>query len=149
VTPISRRGTYCFPLYPEDSTLRSFSCSQEQRFTLVVCMLHVAPCFHHHNCSQCRIGQRIMNLKIMPLSPSTLTSSLTDSNIIFRNCFQTSSVYAGFEVITAVVMNISIFSDVTPCSPSKLNYHFVRICRLHLQGRRISQERDRHEAGSK
>jgi hypothetical protein len=28
---------------------------------------------------------------------------------------------AGFEVLTAVVINISIFGDIMPCSPLKIN----------------------------
>jgi hypothetical protein len=33
----------------------------------------------------------------------------------------------------------SIFWDVTPCSPFKVNRRFGGTCRLHLQGREISQ----------
>jgi hypothetical protein len=32
-------------------------------------------------------------------------------------CSQTPSVYAGFEVFTAVVLKSIIFWDMTPCSP--------------------------------
>jgi hypothetical protein len=35
------------------------------------------------------------------------------------------------------------------CSPLKLNWHFGETCRLHLQGRRISQARNQRESGSK
>jgi hypothetical protein len=35
------------------------------------------------------------------------------------------------------------------CSPLKVNRRFGGICRLHLQGRRISHARKRYEAGSK
>jgi hypothetical protein len=34
----------------------------------------------------------------------------------------------------------SIFWDITPCSPLKLNQRFGGTCCLHLHGRRISQE---------
>jgi hypothetical protein len=44
---------------------------------------------------------------------------------------------------------ISIFWDVTPCSPLKVNWHFKRTCHVHLQGWRISQARNQHEEGSK
>jgi multisubunit Na+/H+ antiporter MnhB subunit len=33
-------------------------------------------------------------------------------------------LYAGFDVITAVVVNSSIFSHATPCSPMKVNLRF-------------------------
>jgi hypothetical protein len=55
----------------------------------------------------------------------------------------------GFEVLTAVVVKSCIFWDVTPCSPLKLNRRFGGTCRLHLQGRRISQARNQREAGGK
>jgi hypothetical protein len=51
----------------------------------------------------------------------------------------------GFEVLTAVVMKSKIFWDITPCSPLKFNRHFGGTCRLHLQGRRISQARNQRE----
>jgi hypothetical protein len=50
-------------------------------------------------------------------------------------------VYVGFEVLTAVVMKRTIFWDITPCSPLKVNQRLGRTCRLHLQGRRISKAR--------
>jgi hypothetical protein len=45
-------------------------------------------------------------------------------------------------------MKSSIFWDITPYSPMKVNWRFGGICRLHLQGRRISRARNQHEAGS-
>jgi hypothetical protein len=44
-----------------------------------------------------------------------------------------------FEVLIAVVMKVSIFWDITPCSPLKVNGRFGGTCRLHIQGQRISQ----------
>jgi hypothetical protein len=43
----------------------------------------------------------------------------------------------------------SIFCDITPCSPLKVNLRFGGACRLHLQGRRISQARNQHKVGNK
>jgi hypothetical protein len=43
----------------------------------------------------------------------------------------------------------SILWDTMMCSPLKSNRRFGGICRLQLQGARISQERNNHEAGSK
>jgi hypothetical protein len=58
-------------------------------------------------------------------------------------------LFAGFEVLTAVVMKGSVFWDKTPCSPLKVKRRFGGKCRLHLQGRRISQPRRQYEAGTK
>jgi hypothetical protein len=44
----------------------------------------------------------------------------------------------GFEVLAAVVMKTSILWDIMLCSLLKVNRPFGGICRLHLQGRRIS-----------
>jgi hypothetical protein len=48
-------------------------------------------------------------------------------------------VQTEFEVLTAVVINSSLFWDITTCSPPKVNRRFGVTYRLHLQGRRISQ----------
>jgi hypothetical protein len=50
------------------------------------------------------------------------------------------------EVLTAVVMKSSIFWDITLCSPLKVNQRLGGTCHLHVQDRRISQERNQHEA---
>jgi hypothetical protein len=46
-------------------------------------------------------------------------------------------------------MKSYIFWDITPYSSLKVNWCFGGICRVHLQGQRISQARNQHEAGSK
>jgi hypothetical protein len=51
-----------------------------------------------------------------------------------------------FEVLTAVVMKSIIFSDITSCSPLKVNQRFGGIYRLHPQGRRISRVRNQDES---
>jgi hypothetical protein len=51
-----------------------------------------------------------------------------------------------FEVLTAVVMKSSAFWDTTSCSPMKFNRRFGGTCRLHFQGRRISQARNQRES---
>jgi hypothetical protein len=45
------------------------------------------------------------------------------------------------------VLNNSVLWDITPCSPLKVSRRFGGICRLQLQGRRMSQARS-HEVGS-
>jgi hypothetical protein len=54
----------------------------------------------------------------------------------------------GFESLTAVVMKSTIFWDITPCSPLKINRRFGGIYCLHFHGR-ISRERYHREAGGK
>jgi hypothetical protein len=54
------------------------------------------------------------------------------------------NVFVRFEVLTAVVMKSTIFWDITPCSPLKVNRRFGGMYRLHLQGRRISRGRNQH-----
>jgi hypothetical protein len=60
--------------------------------------------------------------------------------ILNQNYFQHKQEFyeVGFAVLTAVVMNSSIFWDITPCRLLKVNRHFRGTCHLHLQGRRIS-----------
>jgi hypothetical protein len=50
------------------------------------------------------------------------------------------------EILTAVVMKSSIFSDITLCSPLRVNWCIGATRRLHLQGQRISQARNQREA---
>jgi hypothetical protein len=44
-----------------------------------------------------------------------------------------SNYYVGSEVLTAVVMKSTVFWDITPCSPLKVNRNFGGTYRLHLQ----------------
>jgi hypothetical protein len=52
----------------------------------------------------------------------------------------------GLEVLTEVVMKISIFWDIRQCSSLKVNRRFGGTCCLQLQGRRISQAKNQHES---
>jgi hypothetical protein len=54
--------------------------------------------------------------------------------------------YVRFVVLTAVITYNSIFWDVTPCSPLKVNRRFGRTYLLHFQDRRLSQGRIYREA---
>jgi hypothetical protein len=56
------------------------------------------------------------------------------------------SVYVGFEVLTALAVKSTIFCDITPYSPLKVNRRFGGACRLQLQGRRISRARNLRES---
>jgi hypothetical protein len=47
-------------------------------------------------------------------------------------------VFVGFEVLTPVVMNISIFWDIAPCDPYE--NRFGGTYRLHLQARKSAQQ---------
>jgi hypothetical protein len=46
-------------------------------------------------------------------------------------------------------MKNSIFWDISPCSPLRVNGPFGETYRLHLQRRTISQGRNQREAGGK
>jgi hypothetical protein len=53
----------------------------------------------------------------------------------------------GSEDFIAVATKISsVFSDVTPCNPMKGSRRFVRQYRFRLQGRRVGQTGNQHEA---
>jgi hypothetical protein len=47
------------------------------------------------------------------------------------------------------IRKTSLFWDITPCSPLKVNQHFRGTCRLNLQGRWISQAEKQYRSDSK
>jgi hypothetical protein len=51
----------------------------------------------------------------------------TEIELVAQNLF-ISIKYVGFEVLTAVVMNSSVFWDVPPCSPLKVNRQQSPLC---------------------
>jgi hypothetical protein len=55
----------------------------------------------------------------------------------------------GFEVLTALTMKSSVFWDITLTSPVKVNRRFRGTYRLSLRDRRVSQQRNHYEVGSK
>jgi hypothetical protein len=59
------------------------------------------------------------------------------------------NIHRGFEALTAVVMKSSVFWDIMPLRLLKDSRHFVGTYHLHIQGSRVSQARNQHEAGSK
>jgi hypothetical protein len=52
----------------------------------------------------------------------------------------------GFEVLTAAVLKSTIFWDITPFSPLRVNRRSGRTYRLHLQGWKISRSRNQSES---
>jgi hypothetical protein len=54
--------------------------------------------------------------------------------------------FVGFEVLTPVVINSTIFWNITPCSLLKVNGCFRGTYRLHLQGRRMIRSRNQRES---
>jgi hypothetical protein len=52
-----------------------------------------------------------------------------------------------FHLLTKIVEN-SVFWDITSCSLPKVNWRFGGICRLHLQGPRISRARKHVESSA-
>jgi hypothetical protein len=60
-------------------------------------------------------------------------------NIFFSASFSnTLCFYVGVEVLIGVAMKITVFWDITRCSPLKVNQRFRGTYRFHLQGRKIS-----------
>jgi hypothetical protein len=55
-------------------------------------------------------------------------------------------MFVGFEVLTGVFMKSTIFLDVTPCCPLKVNRRLGGTYRFHLQGLRISRARNQRES---
>jgi hypothetical protein len=56
--------------------------------------------------------------------------------------------HAGSEVLTPVVMSSSVFWVITSCSPLKDNRRLGGTFRLHLHGRRLSQETKQQQSAS-
>jgi hypothetical protein len=54
-------------------------------------------------------------------------------------------IWEWFDVLTAEVMKRSIFWDIMPCSPLKVNRIFGGTCRFHHQGRKMSQVRNQRD----
>jgi hypothetical protein len=54
-----------------------------------------------------------------------------------------------FSLRSQLILMSSVFWDISPCSPLEVSRRFGRICRLHLEIRRISQARNRREATRK
>jgi hypothetical protein len=59
--------------------------------------------------------------------------------IRFQKVTEDIYLFVGFEVLTPVVMESTIFWNITPCTPLKFNRRFGGTYRLHLYGRRISR----------
>jgi hypothetical protein len=66
-----------------------------------------------------------------------------------RLSFRNSTGIIGFEFLIVCVMKSSGLFDITPSGTLLVNRRFEGTYHLHLQGRRISQARNQHEAGSK
>jgi hypothetical protein len=59
------------------------------------------------------------------------------------------SNFVGIEVLTQVVMNSTIFCDITLCSPLKVNRRFGGTYYLHLQVEKWAEQDTRVKAGGK
>jgi hypothetical protein len=71
------------------------------------------------------------------------------TSFLLNRPYQALKTILVFEVLTAVAMKSSIFWDVTPCSPLKVNRRFGRTCRLYFNGRRIRPARNKREVKRK
>jgi hypothetical protein len=85
----------------------------------------------------------------IPLSSATLRiheaphfRSSSHQHIIFKPSFESHSLkfFVGSEVLTEVVMKNSTFSDISPCSPLRVNWRFGGIRQVHLHAQRITKQ---------
>jgi hypothetical protein len=86
----------------------------------------------------------LIPLHILPPYFFTISFNIILPGRFFLSGFRTRSLYVGL-----AVMKSSVFRDITPCSLLEVNRRVEGTCRLHIQGRRLSQSKDQHEAGSK
>jgi hypothetical protein len=93
-----------------------------------------------------RVFYNSANFRILTVPIFKVTCSIPFGFVMKSVTHSNSRPVVGSEVLTAVVMKCSIFWDITPCCTLKVNRHFGRTCRLHLQCRRISQLRSKYEA---
>jgi hypothetical protein len=97
--------------------------------------------FHEIWYGHCAIGGQNMvdarnceaGLRLAPLNIWS-SNDVWYPKICLKNCKN-----FGFEILTAVTLESSIFWDITPCSPAKVNRRFGGICHLHFQGLRLNQ----------
>jgi hypothetical protein len=75
----------------------------------------------------------------VPFSSPPATRSATVE--VFDSAFTRGSICSFLHLNT---LKNSVFWDITPCIPLKVNRCLRGTCRLHLQGRRISQARNQH-----
>jgi hypothetical protein len=74
---------------------------------------------------------------------------VTESHVAKKLTFMLGShSLLGSEVLTPVVMKNYTFWDIMQYNPLKFNRRFEEKCRLHLQCRRIRQERKQRNADS-
>jgi hypothetical protein len=101
-----------------------------------------------------RFGKKSVNL-----CRTTRHCFLDDASTIHRHrweslksdkCISCEENYAIIrnEALIAVVMKSSIFYDIIPYTPLKVSRRFGEKCSLYLQGWKLYQGRNQHEAGS-
>jgi hypothetical protein len=79
--------------------------------------------------------------------PNWGCSAKEKKNLECTNKLHWKSIVPDFTKVGLVKIFISF--DTIPCSPLKINRRFGGACRLHIQSRRMSRERNQREAGSK
>jgi hypothetical protein len=67
---------------------------------------------------------------IIPYLSSLLAHARSHDKAGVKRSWCKNAAFVGFEVPTAEVMKNSIFWDITPCSPLKVNRRFGGTCRL-------------------
>jgi hypothetical protein len=70
-------------------------------------------------------------------------------NLLLENILKIVKLLVGFQVLSAVVVKSPVFWDIMTRDPLKANELFGGTYCFHLQGRRINERRNQHEAGNK
>jgi hypothetical protein len=70
------------------------------------------------------------------LCPRRWFGSIAVWRVVIRD---SACICVRFEVLTAVLMKISVFWDITPCGAVKVNERFRGTYHLHLKGPRVSR----------
>jgi hypothetical protein len=96
----------------------------DQNESYKMCIIHSQPAI--------LVGKKTSKTKPARIYAPTIFKLLSEYRLCLLNPPLTSFCYVGFEVLTAVVMKSSVFWDITPCNPLKINRHFGGTFRLHV-----------------
>jgi hypothetical protein len=117
---------------------QTHSVERIQSFNMLKQVLHIAT-----------TGLQNVDIRISPCSALIFSSWRRFPPLLYTSKFDNnlhSLTYVEFEVLRAVVIKSTIFWDITPCSPLKVNRCFGGTYRLLLQSRRISRARNQRES---
>jgi hypothetical protein len=80
----------------------------------------------------------LFSWKSVPFSSSKCSHRRLFKNLNIKVC-KNINFHVGFEILTAMVMQSTIFRDIMSCSPLKVNRRYEGTYRPNLHGRRINR----------